>query len=84
MHNIGKNVVLYKLHFMSYKNFTTTISSLFSGKFAFFASLASILGLVFLFIADIALENWNGWTLVLFKRVATHPNTRYKQARELA
>lgn len=37
---------------MSSKNFTTTICSIFSGKFAFFASLASILGLVFLFIAD--------------------------------
>lgn len=36
----------------NYKNFTTTLSSLFSGKFAFFASLASILGLIFLFIAD--------------------------------
>lgn len=37
---------------MSYKNFTATISSLFSGKFAFFASLSSILGLVILFLAD--------------------------------
>ena len=37
---------------MSYKNFTTTVSSLFSGKFAFFASLASVLGLILLFIAD--------------------------------
>ncbi|WP_255373954.1 hypothetical protein [Flavobacterium sp. LM5] len=34
-------------------------------------------------VAEIGLENWNGWTLVLFKRVATHPNTRYKRFGQL-
>lgn len=37
---------------MNRNNFTSTISSLFAGKFAFFASLASVLGLIFLFIDD--------------------------------
>lgn len=37
---------------MSVKNFTTSISSLFSGKFAFFASLASVLGLLVIILKD--------------------------------
>lgn len=34
------------------KNFTSTLVSLFSGKFAFFASLASVLGLILLFVTN--------------------------------
>lgn len=37
---------------MGYRNFAKTISTLFSGKFAFFASLASIIGIILFFIAD--------------------------------
>ena len=37
---------------MNLKNNFSTIAGLFSGKFAFFASLASILGLVILIIKD--------------------------------
>jgi len=48
-----ENVVHFKLYFISYKqHFITTISSLFSGKFAFFASVSSILGFFALFVAE--------------------------------
>ena len=52
MLNILKFLLLEKITSMISKNLFKSINTIFSGKFAFLASLASILGLIILILKD--------------------------------